>query len=465
MRKIRILLAEDDQRYARRLQRNLEDERFEVEMVPDGQAAFERLQKESFNLLLADIKMPGKDGLELLKDIKGGQAAGIDPDFPVILLTSVDSVKTAVEAMRSGAEDYLTKDADWEEIVVHLNRALEHHRRIRENERLRSQVEARDDFGEVIALSPAMGEVLRQVEEIAPTEATVLITGETGVGKELVARQIHKRSQRGGGPFLEVNCAALPDDNMFQSELFGHEKGSFTGAHEMRKGRFELAQGGTLFLDEIGDLSIDSQAKILRAIETLSFERLGGARKIQADVRLVLATNHDLQKNVEQGTFRRDLYYRIHVFHIPVPPLRDRKEDIATLARYFLDDFREKYRRTSLEFSGDAQSLLENYSWPGNVRELRNLMERLALVKADGTVTQEDLSACGLNRHVEALSETQMPQDGSLEEIEQAAILRALEKADWIQKDAAAILDISVDRMNARIKKYGITHPKWKTHR
>ncbi|HEQ60384.1 MAG TPA: sigma-54-dependent Fis family transcriptional regulator [Firmicutes bacterium] len=467
MQAVRILLAEDDERYALRLQKNLESERIQVEVAADGQAALDRLQRESFDLVLADIKMPRMDGLELLKTIKGNSVAGVDRDLPVIVLTSVDSVSAAVEAMRAGAEDYLTKTAEWDEILVHLNRALDHSRRSRENELLRRQVAAQSPFNEVIALSEAMGAVLKQVEDIAATQATVLITGETGVGKELIARAIHQRSLRRDGPFLEVNCAGLPDDNMFQSELFGHERGAFTGAYEKRKGRFELAHGGTLFLDEVGDLSVDSQAKILRVLETRTFERLGGSRKIQVDVRFILATNRPLQKEVEAGRFRRDLYYRINVVHIHIPPLRQRPEDIEALVQYYEERFRQEYRRPALRFTPQAMQVLQAHSWPGNVRELRNVLERLALVGAGGTITARDLEALGLGVQDSGQEElVRMPEEGiSLEALEQSAILQALRRTDWVQKDAAELLHISVDRMNARIRKYGITHPKWKRHR
>lgn len=467
MKPVRVLLAEDDERYALRLKKNLEAERYLVERAEDGKAALSRLQKESFDLLLADIKMPRMDGLELLQAVKGGSVQGVDRDMPVILLTSVDSLRSAVEAMRSGAEDYLTKDSEWDEIILHLNRALEHHRRIKENERLRRQVASQNHFGEVIALSESMGAVLRQVVDIAPTQATVLITGETGVGKELIAREIHARSPRRDFPFLEVNCAALPDDNMFQSELFGHERGAFTGAYEQRKGRFELANGGTLFLDEIGDLSLDSQAKILRAIETRTFERLGGSRKIEVDVRFILATNRVLQKEVEAGRFRSDLYYRVNVFHIHIPPLRQRREDIRALVIFYEEYFRQQYRRPSLRFSENALRVLENHSWQGNVRELRNILERLVLLNPGGEVGESELQACGLGSGtLERDSGFESPGEvRSLEAMEKAAIVQALERTGWVQKEAADLLQISVDRMNARIRKYGITHPRWKVYR
>jgi DNA-binding NtrC family response regulator len=467
--RVRLLLAEDDERFALRLQKTLEARGCEVHWAGDGREALRRLGQESFDLVLADIKMPRMDGMELLEAVKKDPPAGVDRDTAVVLLTSVDSVKTAVQAMQKGAADYLTKDSEWDEIVVHLEKVIEYQRRLRENQLLRRQVAEQSPFGEIVAVSGAMNQVMKQVADIAPTQATVLITGETGVGKELIARAIHEQSMRREGPFLDVNCAALPDDNMFQSELFGHERGAFTGAYEQRKGRFELAHGGTLFLDEVGDLSIDSQAKLLRVLESCSFERLGGSRKIKADVRFILATNHALQQEVEEGRFRRDLFYRINVFQIHIPPLRQRSEDIRALVFYYSEWLGRKYRREPLQFPEAVLRRFESHPWPGNVRELKNVLERLILVKAAGPVTLEDLGACGLNAQAGPSSTERLvglpPEGAALEEVERAAIVQALERADWVQKDAADLLKISVDRMNARIRKFGITHPKWKIHR
>jgi two-component system, NtrC family, response regulator HydG len=467
MQKVRLLLAEDDERYARRLKKNLEGEHFQVELAPDGRSALERLSRESYDLLLADIRMPVMDGLELLQAVKSGRQAGVDSDLPVILLTSVNSVQTAVEAMQAGAADYLIKDAEWDEIVLHLDRVVEQSRWLRENEALRQQVAAQSPSGEVVGSSRMIQNVLQQAKAAAETEATILITGETGVGKELVARFIHENSPQREGPFMDVNCAALPDDNMFQSELFGHERGAFTGAYDQRKGRFELARGGTLFLDEIGDLSPDSQAKLLRVLESRTFERLGGSRKIQADVRFLLATNRDLNREVAQGRFRQDLYYRVNVLQIQIPPLRQRVEDIQPLAEHFESLFSNRYGRPAMRFSEEALQVLRSHDWPGNVRELKNVLERLSLVHPGGEVRGEDLRACGLDAKQTTEPElVRLPSGGvALEEIEKSAILQALDRSGWVQKEAAELLGISVDRMNARIRKFGLTHPSWKIHR
>jgi transcriptional regulator with GAF, ATPase, and Fis domain len=319
----------------------------------------------------------------------------------------------------------------------------------------------------VVGSSRMIQNVLQQAKAAAETEATILITGETGVGKELVARFIHENSPQREGPFMDVNCAALPDDNMFQSELFGHERGAFTGAYDQRKGRFELARGGTLFLDEIGDLSPDSQAKLLRVLESRTFERLGGSRKIQADVRFLLATNRDLNREVAQGRFRQDLYYRVNVLQIQIPPLRQRVEDIQPLAEHFESLFSNRYGRPAMRFSEEALQVLRSHDWPGNVRELKNVLERLSLVHPGGEVRGEDLRACGLDAKQTTEPElVRLPSGGvALEEIEKSAILQALDRSGWVQKEAAELLGISVDRMNARIRKFGLTHPSWKIHR
>lgn len=461
-----ILVVEDDSRYAERLRRNLELEGYQVIQVSNGREALEVLGKRSFDLVLTDVKMPEMDGLELLKKVKSGDTAGVDPETPVLVLTSIKSVSSAVDAMKFGAEDYLQKDSERDEIILRVRRAMDGKRIAVENRFLRQKLQEQSEFGDIIAASEQMQAILKEIEEVAPTEASVLITGETGVGKELVARAIHRNSPRKDFPFIEVNCGALPNDNMFQSELFGHEKGAFTGAETMRKGRFELAQGGTLFLDEIGDLSQDSQRKLLRALELREFERLGGTKKIKVDVRFVLATNRNLMQMTEEGTFRKDLLFRINVFHIFIPPLRSRREDIAPQAHYYLNLFADKYNRQVRKFTKEAVDTLEKYDWPGNTREIRIICERLAIRVTEEEVKAEDLRLAGLGEYPQSENSlVNLPAKGaSLEEIEKEAIRQALEKSGWVQKDAAQLLQISVDRMNARVKKFGLTHSSWKVH-
>lgn len=461
-----ILLVEDDERFSQRLKRNLELEDYQVTTALDGQQALSLLEKRSFDLVLTDLKMPGMDGLDLLRTMKSGERMGVDPEVPVLVLTSVKSINSAVQAMRLGAEDYVTKDCERDEILLRIRRAMDGRRMVTENQFLRERLQKQSEFGDIIAASVPMQSVLNEVDEVASTEATVLVTGETGVGKELISRAIHDHSPRREHPFIEVNCGALPNDNMFQSELFGHEKGAFTGADTMRKGRFELAHRGTLFLDEIGDLSQDSQRKLLRALELREFERLGGTKRIRVDVRFVLATNRNLKEMADQGSFRKDLFYRINVYHIHIPSLRERRDDIAPQAGYYLSFFADKYGRPAREFSPEALKALEQYDWQGNTRELRIVCERLAIRVASDRVELEHLALSGLDEPMTTGERlVSLPGTGaSLEEIEREAITQALERTDWVQKSAADLLQISVDRMNARVKKFGITHPSWKVH-
>ncbi|MCX7012322.1 MAG: sigma-54 dependent transcriptional regulator, partial [Candidatus Sumerlaeota bacterium] len=306
----RMLLIEDDSGYSERLRRNLETEGFEVDVAASGAEALDVLRQRFFDLVVTDIKMPDMSGVDVLRAIRAGEAEGLDPDLPVVALTSVNTVETAVEAMKLGAADYISKEAEKRELLVRLRRVLDQSRLLNENRLLRAQVEREQAFPGLVGRSEALRRISREIQNVAPSDATVLISGETGVGKELVARALHQASPRRAGAFLDVNCAALPDDNLFQSEVFGHERGAFTGAVMQRKGRFELAAGGTLFFDEIAELSRESQAKVLKAIELMEITRLGGSRPIRVDCRLICATNKDLEEVVRQGGFREDLYYR-----------------------------------------------------------------------------------------------------------------------------------------------------------
>ncbi|MCD6385863.1 sigma-54-dependent Fis family transcriptional regulator, partial [Candidatus Sumerlaeota bacterium] len=319
-----ILIIEDDLVFAERLKKNLElEEGFSVEIAEGGEQGFELLRRKFFDLAIVDIKMPDIDGVEVLRRIKNVTEPEFDPDMPVVMLTSVNDVSVAVEAMRLGAADYITKESERREIVIRLLRVLEQNKLLNENRFLRDQLARATEFGEIVGQSQAIQKIKQDIAEVAPLDVPLLITGETGVGKELVARIVHRLSPFGNGPFIDLNCAAIPEDNLFQSELFGHEKGAFTNAHSLRRGKFELAHNGTLFFDEVSELSPDSQAKLLRVIENLEFTRIGGTRPIKVKCRLIFATNQDLEQKVEQGTFRRDLYFRISVFPVHIPPLRE----------------------------------------------------------------------------------------------------------------------------------------------
>ena len=461
-----LLLVEDDAGFADRVKRNLELEGFRCDIAPTGREALERLGSQYYDLVVTDIRMPDIDGIEVIRRVKSGAEAKIDSDVPMVVLTSVNAVQTAVEAIRGGAADYITKESERPEIVVRLRRVLEQSRLLNENRYLKDQLARASEFTDIVGESAAIRTIKDEIANVAGSDATVLIAGETGVGKELVARAIHHASPRRDGPFVDLNCAALPDENLLLSELFGHERGAFTDAKALKKGRFELAQSGTLLLDEISDLSPNAQGKLLRVIETRTFTRLGGLRTLDVDCRVVCATNADLAEAVAQGRFREDLFYRINVFPIRVPPLRERAEDVPTLARYFLQQFVAKYRRAAGGFDDEALGILCAYAWPGNVRELRNFCERLAIRARKPVVDAELVRACGVGEAPPAApSAIALPEQGvNLDQMEKDLVLAALEKADWNQKQAAELLGISVDRMNSRVKKWGLRHPSWRRH-
>ena len=467
-KRYKILVVEDDSRYGERLKRNLQLEDFDAQLALGGEEALDLLRREAFDLVLSDVKMPGMSGVDLLKEVKQG-GEGLDSDIPFVVLTSVDSVRVAVECLKEGAADYLTKDSERDEIVLRVRKVLEDAELQRENVRLRQELDDRSEFGEIVAVSPEMSSLLNELKEIASTEANLLITGETGVGKELVARYVHRQSPRSQKPFVDVNCAALPSDNMFQSEVFGHEQGAFTGATSRKRGKLELASSGILFLDEVGDMPIESQGKILRALDTQSFERLGGEKKISVDLCVIAATNKDLKTEVAEERFRQDLYYRLDVIHVHVPPLRERKLDIIPLAEYYLQHYAQRYRKSKPSLSDESSDILTRYDWPGNVRELKNIMERV-VIRGIGVLSPKDLQREGLSVSSESQPADsvafELPPEGlRLEELERAAIIQALERCDWVQRDAAALLGISPDRMNARVRKYGLSHPSWRTHK
>lgn len=461
----RLLLIEDDTAFLRRMTKNLEASGFEVSAAESVEDARRILAEQEYDLILTDIRLPGASGLDLLDELR--EAEGDEADrTPVAVLTSINTVDTAVEAMRRGAADYLTKEATRDEIVMRLRNILDRAELASENRRLRSTLNRYDEFNEIVGVSAAIARVKEQIKEIAASDVTVLIQGPTGVGKELVARALHRASHRARGPFVEVNCAALPDENLFLSELFGHERGAFTGAVSRKRGRFEMADGGTLFLDEIGELGPLAQARLLKVVETLEFHRLGSERPIRANCRLLFATNKDLAQEVKAGNFRGDLYYRMNIYPIEVPPLRARLEDIAPLARFFAARFAEKHGLEAPTFSEEALSMLRANSWPGNIRELRNVIERLAIRFRGREITTAELAELNIGGNTTAGGAVLLPEGGiDLEKVEQELVIQALERADWNQRRAAQLLGISVDRMNARVKKFNLKHPSWRVHK
>ncbi|MEQ8819865.1 MAG: sigma-54 dependent transcriptional regulator [Sumerlaeia bacterium] len=463
----KVLIVEDDQTFAHRVARNLQLEGIEADHAFGPKEALTRMASGRYAAILCDIRMPGQSGLDFLSQVRGGELEAIEADVPFVMLTSLNSVETAVDAMKRGANDYLTKDASRSEIAVRLRRAMEQQEVAKENRRLRETVAKVDEFSELVGDSPAMMRIKEEIAEVAETDATVMLLGETGVGKELVARAIHRASGR-TGEFVDLNGALLPDDTMLQSELFGHERGAFTDAKTTKKGKMEVADGGTLFLDEVGEVSLDVQAMLLRVLENMTFTRVGGMRPIQVDLRMIVATNRDLLRMSEEGHFRQDLYYRLNVFPIEIPPLRQRREDVTELTAFFLRRAAKRYGRPVPEPTADAFAVLRDYHWPGNIRELRNISERLLIRARGGTaITAEDVRACGLAQKTTAQqSFVEIPEDGvNLDELEQQFVLEALRRCDWNQTEAAGLLGISVDRMNNRVKKFGFTHPKWRVHK
>ncbi|MHC1726706.1 MAG: sigma-54-dependent transcriptional regulator [Syntrophobacteraceae bacterium] len=449
-----ILIADDDQSHRLMLTTLMQDWGFRTQEALDGGQALEIIRANPVDLILMDMRMPNMDGIEATRSI-----AQHNPAIPIIIVTAYSSIPTAVEAMKSGAFDYVTKPIDFEALRLVMDRALEHTRLLDENERLRRQL-AGFQAAEMTGQSPAMRKLLEMVALVAPAEATVLITGESGTGKGLVARTIHANSSRKEKPLVEVNCAAIPE-NLIESELFGHEKGAFTGADKQRKGRFSMAHGGTLFLDEIGELPLPMQAKLLRVIQEGEIQRVGSDSSIPVDVRLVAATNRKIEKMVSDGAFREDLYYRLNVFALHVPPLRERVEDIPALAQTFLMRFSKKNRKAIRGVTPQAMDLLLRYAWPGNVRELENAMER-AVILLQG----EYLSPAELPMPLQTLAQKDeaddpclsLPDDReknvSLADIEKETILQKLREAGGNKSEAARRLGITRRTLKLKLKRY-----------
>jgi two-component system response regulator AtoC len=454
----RILVADDHDALRRGLVRGLTEGGHDVEEASNGNAAIERLHDGYFDVVLSDLKMGGSDGLDVLRTTRA-----LHPTTAVILMTAFGSVNTAVEAMKSGAFDYVQKPFEIEEMEVKIAKALEVKRLKNELDYLRGTQQDIYEFDRIVGSSAALQRVLDIVKKVAKSNTTVLIHGETGTGKELIAGAIHHNSLRTSRNFVKVNCAAL-QENLLESELFGHEKGAFTGADKQRIGRFEQADGGTLFLDEIGDMSASTQAKILRVLQEHEFERLGGTRTLRVDVRLVAATNRDLSAMVQSGHFREDLYYRLNVVSIEMPPLRERKDDIVPLATAFIHRFAGELKKKIDGLEPEAQKLLMRYNWPGNIRELENTIERAMLLAdgrgiAAGDLRLGEVASTGGGR--DHGSVVKIPPTGvPLEDIERHAIVEALKMSNWVQKDAAELLSISPRVMNYKIKTLGIEFPR-----
>ena len=453
----RILIADDHDALRRGLARALTEAGHDVEEAPTGNAAIERLHEGYFDVVLSDLKMGGSDGLEVLRTTKS-----LHPSTSVILMTAFGSVTTAVEAMKSGAFDYVQKPFEIEEMEVKIEKALELRRMRNELDYLRHTQNDIYEFDRIVGSSGALAKVLGVVRKVAKSNTTVLIRGETGTGKELIAGAIHHNSLRAARNFVRVNCAAL-QENLLESELFGHEKGAFTGADKQRIGRFEQADGGSLFLDEVGDMSPSTQAKILRVLQEHEFERLGGTRTLKVDVRMIAATNRNLPGMVATGGFREDLYYRLNVVSIDMPPLRERKDDIPALADFFVRRFSGELMKRMDGIHPDALKLLLRYNWPGNIRELENSIERAVLLTEGHHISADDLRLGEVvtSAGSEGATIVKIPPTGiALEEIERRALIEALKMSNWVQKDAAELLSISPRVINYKIKTLGIEFPR-----
>ena len=454
----RILVADDHEVLRGGIARVLTNANHEVTQVANGNAAIEELHRGQYDVIVTDLKMSGSDGMDVLRSAKA-----LQPSAAVILMTAFGSVATAVEAMRLGAADYVQKPFEIEEMEMKIARAIEHRRLSNEVQYLRHTQQDVYNFDRIIGASGALQSVLGVVRKVAKSSTTALIRGETGTGKELIAGAIHHNSFRAARSFVKVNCAAL-QENLLESELFGHEKGAFTGADKQRIGRFEQADGGTLFLDEVGDMSANTQAKILRVLQEHEFERLGGTRTLRVDVRVITATNRNLPQMVANGQFREDLYYRLNVVSIDMPPLRERKDDIQQLATFFLRRFAGELKKRVEGLSPDAVKLLMRYNWPGNIRELENSIERAVLMSEGPMVTAGDLRLGELSTTSssgDASPVVKIPPTGiPLDEIERQALIEALKMSNWVQKDAAELLSISPRVMNYKIKTLGIDYSR-----
>lgn len=448
-----ILVVDDEASIRESLQGILQDEGYNPVFAEDGEQALAFLNRELPDLVLLDIWMPGMDGLEVLERIKA-----LYPDLTVIMMSGHGTIETAVRATKMGAFDFIEKPLSLEKMLLAIQNGLKVVDLAEENRNLRQQL-GKDV--EIIGTSAAIQELKRQIDVAAPTSGWVLITGENGTGKELVARSIHAKSKRAKGPFVEVNCAAIPEE-LIESELFGHEKGAFTGATSARRGKFDQANGGTLFLDEIGDMSLKTQAKILRILQERKFERVGGNRTIEVDVRVVAATNKNLEAEIEAGNFREDLYYRLNVLPFHVPPLRERREDIPMLADHFLRYFCSQESRDSKSLDRDALEALMNYNWPGNVRELKNIIERLVIMVADPVITRAHLPSGIVRARDEGHKSVLASLDGDAsfrtarEEFEKEFLLRKLQEYDWNISRTAEAIEMERSNLHKKIKAYGI---------
>ncbi|MGW8222602.1 MAG: sigma-54-dependent transcriptional regulator [Syntrophobacteria bacterium] len=447
-----ILVVDDDRAHRTMLRTLLGGWGYAVQEADDGARAIEQVHEKSYDLILMDVRMLEVSGLEALSEIKS-----FNPAIPIIIMTAYSSVETAVEALKKGAYDYLSKPLDFDELELAIGRAMEHTRLKEENRALKERLGVGFNTGDIIGRSRVMVELLETVALVAPTEATVLITGESGTGKELIASAIHLNSPRREQPFIQLNCAAITE-TLLESELFGHEKGAFTGADRRKEGRFRLANRGSIFLDEVSEMSVAMQAKLLRVLQEKEIQRVGGEEVLRVDVRVMAATNRDLKAEIKSGRFREDLYYRLNVVTLPVPALRERREDIPLLAQHFLDSFAEKNRKQIKGFTPQAMDRLVRYDWPGNVRELMNAIERGVILCRGDYVSEMDfpLSVSDIPAPEQESAREELLADLPLEEVEKVTILQTLESAGGNKSETARRLGITRRTLHKKLKKYGV---------
>ncbi len=445
-----ILIVEDEPKMRRLLEISLGEEGHTVYTAAEGEAGLKCLRREAIDLVVTDLKLPGMNGLEFLQEAKR-----LDAGLPIVVMTAYGSVETAVDAMKAGASDYVLKPFTMAEMKLVIRKELDVQKMRDENRSLREALGKRYHYKNIVARSGKMQEVLAIVARVAPTNSTVLLGGESGVGKDLIARAIHQNSRRASGPFIKINSTAIPD-NLFESELFGYEKGAFTGANNSKPGKFELADKGSLFLDEIGDVPAPIQVKLLRVLQEREFERLGGTKTIKVDVRLVAATNKDLRAALEQGTFREDLYYRLNVVPIDIPPLREHKEDIPDLVEHFLARFSHENGKEMEIITPAALKLLMDYHWPGNVRQLENTVERAVALSSDDVIDIDDIHLdSGPSKTITANAPL-LPEGMTLEQWEDEIIRDALRRAQGNKSQAARMLGLSRNALRYRLSKIGV---------
>jgi two-component system NtrC family response regulator len=454
MKNLNILVVEDGQSQREMLRDFLIKEGHNVAEAASGEEAVQSVANRAFDLVLLDYKMPGMDGMQVLQEVKR-----LNPETDVVIITAYGTIETAVDAMKAGAVDYITKPLEFDELLLLVDRVSERRTLLRENEILRRQLKDQGvTTDSIIYSSQKMAALTSMAARVASSRATVLLQGESGTGKELLARLIHQLSPRSGKPIITVNCGALPE-SLIESELFGHEKGAFTGATARRIGRFEEADGGTLFLDEIGELTMPVQVKLLRFLQEREFQRVGGNANIRADVRIISATNRDLEGMVKEGKFREDLYYRLNVVVMSIPPLRERKEDIPVLIDHFLGRFAGENGKDIVGISSEARDLLMKYDYPGNVRELENILERAVVIARNEVLSLEDLP---FREEMMVASPGVMPEDGegklrsAMENLEKQMIQDAMEKTGDHQTRAAEMLGLSERMLRYKLKKYGL---------